>query len=387
MSNQKFFIVLFIVSIGCQDSNQISNHNLKTFSLKGLTNTSIVKLSDLGFVDIEYVPLETKENSLVHRIMDIKVDSDYYLIKYFNTILKFQKNGLFVAKIGTEGRGPEEFLVAHDVGIDSENHHIYLADGWAGNFYEYDKNGKFVKTFRSPLNTSNFNVSKDGILCYCTNYIANIDTSYVLIDINGQIVKSFPNNYIWNYTVQRGTFVFTENIFYEFGGQLFKKEVYSDTIYLFEDKIFKPHLIIEHGKRLLTTHARSNFEPEYLREHFINQNRLFEFGDYIYYDFILNGAMYVFLGSKEDRFQTFVEYDQGLINDLDGGPNILPKTIKNDSTIISWVDVIELKKHINSEEFKNSSPKYIEKKEELEKLANGLKETDNPVLILVKLNK
>ena len=32
-------------------------------------------------------------------------------------------------------------------------------------------------------------------------------------------------------------------------------------------------------------------------------------------------------------------------------------------------------------------PKYPEKKKELEKLANSLKETDNPVLIIVRLKK
>ncbi len=40
-----------------------------------------------------------------------------------------------------------------------------------------------------------------------------------------------------------------------------------------------------------------------------------------------------------------------------------------------------------SEEFRNSKPVYPEKKRELEKLANSLKETDNPVLILVSLKK
>ena len=41
--------------------------------------------------------------------------------------------------------------------------------------------------------------------------------------------------------------------------------------------------------------------------------------------------------------------------------------------------------YVASETFKNSTPKYPEKKEELEKLAASLDENDNPVLILVKL--
>jgi len=35
--------------------------------------------------------------------------------------------------------------------------------------------------------------------------------------------------------------------------------------------------------------------------------------------------------------------------------------------------------------FKNSTPKYPEKKKELATLADSLKETDNPVLIMLRL--
>ncbi len=90
---------------------------------------------------------------------------------------------------------------------------------------------------------------------------------------------------------------------------------------------------------------------------------------------------------KRTDFQAFINAEQGLINDLDGGPNIWPKTIKDDNTIISWVDAFQLKAHVASETFKNSTPKYPEKKKLLEKLANSLKETDNPVLMMIRLKK
>jgi hypothetical protein len=83
--------------------------------------------------------------------------------------------------------------------------------------------------------------------------------------------------------------------------------------------------------------------------------------------------------------QVLFKPEEGIINDLDGGVNILPLTIKDDNTIIGWVDAIKLKAHVASETFKKSSPKYPEKKKELEKLASGLKETDNPVLVMVRL--
>ena len=83
--------------------------------------------------------------------------------------------------------------------------------------------------------------------------------------------------------------------------------------------------------------------------------------------------------------QVLFKPEEGIINDLDGGVNILPLTIKDDNTIIGWVDAIKLKAHVASETFKKSSPKYPEKKKKLEKLATSLKETDNPVLVMVRL--
>ena len=50
-----------------------------------------------------------------------------------------------------------------------------------------------------------------------------------------------------------------------------------------------------------------------------------------------------------------------------------------------YESVALIKKHIQSIDFKNSSPKYPEKKKDFQKLADNMKETDNPVLVLVRL--
>jgi hypothetical protein len=284
-------------------------------------------------------------------------------------------------------------MVAHDVDIDEKNQYIYIVDGWAKKFYVFSESGEFIKIFQSPINTKYFKITESGILCYSTNYVANIENSYNLIDTNGRIIKSFPNRYRWDYKVQRGTgtAIFDENLFYRFNNRLFKKEVYSDTIYVFENLNFKPHLVIEQGEKLLTTQARSDFEPLYLFENFISQKNLFEFGDYIFYEFGYgfriggNNFYYGFISSKKDNFQALINTEQGLTNDLDGGPNIWPKTIKDEYTIIAWVDALKLKTHVASDAFKKSTPKYPEKKMKLEKLTNSLKDTDNPVLIMVRL--
>jgi len=46
-----------------------------------------------------------------------------------------------------------------------------------------------------------------------------------------------------------------------------------------------------------------------------------------------------------------------------------PRTIKDDNTILSWIDAPKLKAYVASKTFKDSKPKYPDKKKELEKLA------------------
>jgi len=69
-------------------------------------------LSDLGFVDIENILLETNEQSAMGRfglraVTDrFIVGNDFYIIKQFNSILKFRNDGTFETRIGIAGRGP-----------------------------------------------------------------------------------------------------------------------------------------------------------------------------------------------------------------------------------------------------------------------------------------
>jgi hypothetical protein len=73
----------------------------------------------------------------------------------------------------------------------------------------------------------------------------------------------------------------------------------------------------------------------------------------------------------------------GIENDIDGGINFSPMYSPNERTLVSWFNAYDLKAHVASEAFRSSTPKYPERKHELEALANRLKDDDNPVLMVV----
>ena len=379
--------LIFYLLIGCQNSDTNTEINFKSFELKESPKTIVLSLSEIGFEEIEYIPLETNDLCMIKNLHEIRFGEKFFIINSSNTILKFNNNGSFSTKIGIIGRGPFEYINATDIDIDNDSQDIYLVSTWQKKFNVYSESGEFIRAFHCPQNTTNFRITSDGILCYNMNILGNVELSYNFIDLEGREIKSFINKYRWDFNSKETYGIIHENLFYRYGNQLFKKEVYSDTVYAFEELSFKPRYTIAAGKHLITPEARSEFSPTYLGENYITPFNMFSFGDYIYYEYAIKRKFFSFIGSVRDNVEAFINPEQGLFNDLDGGPNILPKTIKDDNTIISWVDAIKLKKHVASELFKNSRPKYPEKKKELEKLANSLKDTDNPVLVLVRLKE
>lgn len=391
-------LMLSLFVVGCQNKVNKDEKRLRTFDLTTLPKVTTATLSELGFKDIKYIPLETTDSSLIQgkyspsSFDKIMVGDDFFIIKHFSNALKFRGDGSFISKIGTQGRGPDEFQVCHDVEVGN-NGQIYVADGFKSKLFIYSENGILLRTVNFPLARKYIEyIYFDGkFLCYNQNNLADIENSFNVVDTSGNIIKSFPNKY--PFKRHSSAFGFNhENIFYRFNNQIFKKEVYCDTIFSYDNMTFKPHIVIRVGDRLITPEIRSKTEGLDIVKNYINPLKLFEFGDYVYYEFSTEFVLfkdsknYGFIGSKKDDFEAMIDPGTGLVNDLDGGPNITPITTKDDNTVVGMIEAIELKAYVASDTFRNSNPKYPKKKEVLEKLANSLKDTDNPILIMVSFN-
>ena len=80
----------------------------------------------------------------------------------------------------------------------------------------------------------------------------------------------------------------------------------------------------------------------------------------------------------------------GILNDFDGGTEFQPQnyfTENGHEFIVGIINPYQIRARVTSSEFKNANSKYMKKKLEFEKLASSLKETDNPVMMLVRLKK
>ncbi len=108
--------------------------------------------------------------------------------------------------------------------------------------------------------------------------------------------------------------------------------MYSDTVFVYRNKAFEPHIIIDVGKLRITPEARTNSSVTYIIHNFLTPQKLFEWGDYIYYEFYYQpddeNEGFSVIASKVNNFRTLFDPEKGLINELDGGPkDILFETL------------------------------------------------------------
>lgn len=230
-----FRLHLFILAASFLFANSAECQLVKLDLIK-LPKKRNLKLSEIGVSDVQYIPLETSPESVIQRISEIIFGKDFFLVQNYSDIKMFRYDGSFVTKIGTIGRGPNEFTVAHDVDINPKTGSIYVADGWQHKFLVFNKSGKVLRTFKTPVTGAmNFKFTDEGILCYIQNHMGTTENSFILIDTAGNIIKNYPNKYPWKRTVPNVAYG-GENIFYRLNGNLITKEIYSDTVYSWKIK-------------------------------------------------------------------------------------------------------------------------------------------------------
>jgi poly(A) polymerase Pap1 len=75
-----------------------------------------------------------------------------------------------------------------------------------------------------------------------------------------------------------------------------------------------------------------------------------------------------------------------LKDDIIGGPS-LDLNFCSEDKAYCFVDVLKLKKYTNSIDFINAKVKDPREKQDLKTISESLKETDNPILVVVTLKK
>ncbi len=391
---QAYLLLLCLIAYSCSstDSN-LYEINPEEFTVNKIT------LSDIAD-DIKYIPLDN--STAIGLIYTYKItESSIYLSVKDIGILEFDHEGKLLRKIGSHGRGPGEYYYYMHFDFDPNAKSVYVLEN---NIIKvYTGNGQFqrnitLKEYGGRI-FDDINFFNGKLLITENIYMGQAKYSWLILDTVGMLIKSKHNPIpIFNSNLPSagGT--------YKFDGKIVCWELYNDTVYsILPDLSYGISFIFSPGEyrwpKSTVQISQSNSFVSFLNNH-MQILRMFETNNFLVLVYSLRGNWIAVIDKlKSKTFLCGVEsfggtlgskQVGGILNDLDGGTLFQPENYfveDSQEYMVGLQYPYQIKVHVASTDFKNLIPEYPEKKKELEKLANSLKETDNPVLVLVRIKK
>jgi hypothetical protein len=395
-SNKQFVLILVLLSFFSCKSHQ---NTLYEFNPSTLVENKI-KLSEIAD-EITYIPLDNSfQLGLIYNYRIVK--NSIYLSAKDIGILKLSREGKNLRKIGNIGRGPGEYTYCFDFTVDENKETVYVMD--QADLKVYSKTGDFLRTVSLKDygdNIASFEINDSKIIVYFMLQYGNPKYDWIALDTLGNLItgkKRTTPEFTTNWLLQGGTYKFDNKVTYW--------NPFTDTAFsVSPDLTYKESFIISPGEYRFPKFKFYSFEQ--FRQ-YLNIGQIFETNRYLVLRYNYKKPTIALIDKKTRKSNlSFLEvknennprpdYIGGILNDIDGGVMFQPGGasgrqesyfVENDREyIIGLTESYKIKTRVEGNEFKNSLPEYPEKKKALKKLANTLKETDNPVLMIVRLKK
>ena len=152
-----FLLLLGIIS--CQSSYEDS-----TFPTIDLNKDYPTKRIDIHEIaDVEYIPLETNEKSLIGTT-EFQAISDKYIIigdmKYFQIII-FDRQGKFIRCINKRGQGPGEYTSFYAFDVDFDKEEIFIMTLYPRQtMWVYSFEGNYLREFKYDVNKKKLDIKR-----------------------------------------------------------------------------------------------------------------------------------------------------------------------------------------------------------------------------------
>ncbi|MGE0091782.1 MAG: 6-bladed beta-propeller [Bacteroidales bacterium] len=403
----KLFIFIFLVVAACTGPNTTHNTSLNVIDVAGSLNSErVVNISEIADT-VEYIPLETTNESVVGKIFNDKVFFErgvFYIALYNGNITMFDEKGEFLISFCRLGRGPEEYDQFYDIDVDHITGNIHVQS--FNKINEYSAKGDLITKIKLPGNEELDNLFlffikrlPDYYIVASQIYRNTIHSGIVVDTLSNLIIKlDYPKEEI-DYVSTLNPKEITVNV----NPYIFK---YKDKIRVINgnnkyilsinnDLTIDTAYVINYGK--LSPHSQPGkfLRPEapFLWRRF----DVFESDNYLFMTFHVGSLVknpsllknpydndYVYhhspsLFNKVTGELTLLSqpeaYKLGFKEDFHDGPPIWPIYVSSDNYLVSIISAMELKHYVSTNEVSR----------ELASIATSLKEESNPVIVRVKL--
>lgn len=359
------------------------------------TGPEILNLSEIA-TDIQYIPLETSPEALLRFVNYLKAANDKFYINTVREILCFDKSGKFLYKLDQQGRGPNEYVYLSDYDIKPEkNLMIVLTRGKLYFYNETDTGFAMLKQLDLKLQPQycDFLPDQDNILLSFTTSTGENKYQCVCITSEGDTLFKRPNFYSFTRNSKVVMGFSSDNIINKQNDIIRIKGFLNDTMFTINgDYEFVPYMILNTGGKSMTTDFLANVPPPDMNSGtspaapFLHLSEILEVEKYLFYKY--SYQMTVNWGAYDKNTGLIHPFDGKILlkDDISGGINIEPKFASN-GIIYSWTDALKFKTHMSGDDFTKAEVKNPNRKSELEKLAESVKEDDNHLLIVIAPKK
>ena len=345
-----------------------------------IDNKKPLPLSTLG-KEIEYIALESSPDCLIGSISSLWMNDSLIVVSGGTQVYLFNRSGMFIRTIGSNGRGPGEYTYAR-LSVDPFNNLIRI--NASRSMLTYDFNGDFLSSFDYNFPSAQGLVLDENSIMF---HEFNMSTpsedqrySWHIIDFEGIEIVSFKNN-LPRYSMP-GFSVPTSPL-YLYDGTAHFMEYGIDTLFYFDDRIIIPYAIFYAGKYKM--------EPDLLIDNAIEERvkdqiwiyNAKENSDYIFLDIGFGLSSYNKAIFNKSTGEFTILTDGAFINDIDGGVGFWPEVIIDDNILIDYVDAYDLLHHLDSI---GEGPQNINKGKygKLMELKGKIDENSNPIIMIIK---
>lgn len=339
--------------------------------------------------ELEYIPLETTKSSLLKRINRIELSTEYIFISDFNKLLQFDRKGKFIRQVGSNGRGPGEYVYVSDFCIDEDKMKVYVLAWGIYAVLEYDFVGRFIRKVATISFESNQFLVNDS-----SGFVFNI------YDVPDTTIASKNNLYITDpkcnilfkikrHFIRNSNLMIGRTSMYFYNGSLRFEQYGVDTLYTVKKDKLEPYAIFNLGQikmdpnvifpRPGSLQEISNQLKDKLCMNNVKENKNFIF---IKLEYGLSDSSKNLIFNKQTSEITSLE-NNGFTNDLDGGIPFWPKYIYSDSILVDFYDASSFLNIIGKRDYEQQKVKYGDKYIQVDKLANILDNLANPVLTIL----
>ena len=425
--NKILILIIIIASGSCKPKQIIREEGLPVIDLaSNVGKGKIVNLSDVAH-DVRYVKLETSDSSLIGQYPTVFYENERIYVYSMRVLKVFDKDGKFLFKFDRRGRGAQEYVASRRIRAMYGSGDILVqtqAIGASDDLMFFDREGNYLDKKNVPYNKNTFqsDVLEIGdnlfVAAASPKYKDSIQLCAIIYDSTFTILKTIPAPTITEFEKDGGdSFVvvsadgkeipsaklstirfpeiyrFKDNIRFLFSG--------NDTIFSIDSKQnYTPSFCINFGKYKKVSGKASEmnlYSGNYItlrQVYFIEseENMILQFymRDFCHepYEEPISTPKGVRINKHSDCYALYnkktgeftllnlpVKNKPGFKDDIKNGPPFLPTSISSDFQACALFTASQMLEYAQANEVKG----------ELKEIAKDLKDTDNPIVAIVKM--